>query len=226
MSERDADILTERLRAHLARIAARPAPPGLETRVMDSVITPRVRRRPRRMIRLAVAATTASALAGVVAVSLAAHRGVFPGASPNGGGGGAGSASCGVHYSNTSLHQMDYAFDGVLTGISAHPQSGGPEGDQVTSWTLTFHVNHWYKGAQSPTVSLESSIGPDTIGDVEFPRLETGERYLVSGGGGSVGSCGFSRRWSAADAETWAAVFSRPTPSPQASASARPGNGP
>jgi hypothetical protein len=113
-----------------------------------------------------------------------------PSTDPIPGGGGGGAASC-IRYDPSILPSFDFAFDGTVTAI---------DGDQVT-----FDVKTAWKGADgSVTLTApESNIaitGP-------APEFEVGSRYLVSGAGTNINSCGYTLDYDADTAATWAAAF-------------------
>lgn len=105
----------------------------------------------------------------------------------------AAAAMCAEFYDLTTLADRDIAFDGAVASAN---------GDAVT-----FTVNEWFTGGDGETVTLQAmGIAPGTITSAG-PALEIGERYLVSGSGGNVWSCGFTMTYDTAIAGEWATVF-------------------
>lgn len=115
-------------------------------------------------------------------------------------GGAVGAASCVETYSPETLPRREFAFDGVVTQIS---------GAEETSALVTFSVNRWFKGEARSSVTLESSfpIAAEARSSVEGPEITKGKRYLVSGDGGFMWACGFTRDYSQAEARVWADVL-------------------
>jgi hypothetical protein len=105
----------------------------------------------------------------------------------------AAAAMCAVFYDLGTLADQEIAFDGTLASS---------DGDQVT-----FTVNSWCHGGSGGSVTPEAMvIAPGTITSAG-PALEVGERYLVSGSGGNVWSCGFTMTYDTAIANQWATTF-------------------
>ena len=103
---------------------------------------------------------------------------------------GGGAASCVERYDLTTLTHRETAFDGTVQAV---------DGD-----TVTFTVNHWYRGGEGDRVSLAgaavlsgvTSAGPGA-------SLEPGTRLLVSGDGGFAWSCGFTQAYAESVAAQW-----------------------
>ena len=105
----------------------------------------------------------------------------------------ASAAMCVEFYDLDSLATRDIAFDGTVASSN---------GDEVT-----FTVDNWFTGGTGDSVTLQAmGIAPDTI-TMAGPALEIGERYLVSGSGGNVWSCGFTMTYDTSIASEWAGVF-------------------
>ena len=85
---------------------------------------------------------------------------------------------CAVFYDLDTLAEVDVAFD--CTAASA-------DGDRVT-----FTAGNWFTGGSGDEVTLNAmGIAPGTITSAGA-ALQVGQRYLVSGSGGNVWSCGFT----------------------------------
>ena len=105
----------------------------------------------------------------------------------------ASAAMCVEVYDLTTLANRDIAFDGRVASA-----------DGVA---VTFAGHDWFTGGDGDTVTLQATgIAPGTITSAG-PALEIGERYLVSGSGGNVWSCGFTMTYDTAIAGDWAALF-------------------
>ena len=105
----------------------------------------------------------------------------------------AAAAMCVEFYDLDTLVNRDFAFDGTVASS---------DGDRVT-----FTVNDWFHGGSGESATLDAmGIAPGTITSAG-PALELGERYLVSGSGGNLWSCGFTMTFDTAIAGEWAAVF-------------------
>lgn len=161
---------------------------------MERETTVTTRTPARRSLALATSAV-------VVVVAVVAGIAVFGGsdAAPDefiaGGEPIAAAAMCAEFYDLEKLAARDVAFDGTVASA---------DGDEVT-----FTVNNWFTGGSEASVTLTAmGIAPGTITSAGS-ALEVGERYLVSGSGGNVWSCGFTMTYDTGIADDWAAVFSR-----------------
>lgn len=161
----------------------------------------KLRTRPPVRRRFAVAASAAVAVAAVVLASVAVFGG--SGTAPDdliaggeqivGGEPIASAALCVEFYDLNTLTNREVAFDGTL--VSA-------DGDRVT-----FTVNRWFTGGSGDSATLNAvGLAPGTITSLGA-SLELGQRYLVSGSGGNVWSCGFTMTYDTAIANQWATVF-------------------
>ncbi|MGH9198231.1 MAG: hypothetical protein ACRD1T_21170 [Acidimicrobiia bacterium] len=103
----------------------------------------------------------------------------------------------------------EVAFDGVVTDIGSVPAGeSAPEGETLPDQTeVTFNVSRWYKGGSGASVTLKSSVPIGSANSADFPSIQRGGRYLVSGDGGFMWACGFTRNYSAAEAQQWADAF-------------------
>lgn len=127
---------------------------------------------------------------------------------PRGAGGVVG--SCVETYTPDGVTAREVAFDGVVTDIKAVPsQESAPEGETLSDQSeVTFNVAQWYKGGgPSASTTLKSSIPLGSANSADFPVITKGNRYLVSGDGGFMWACGFTREYSAAEAQEWADAF-------------------
>ena len=165
---------------------------------MEKETTVKIKQPVRR--RLALAASGV-AVAAVVVASIAVFGGngtapgdVIAGDEPIVGGEPiAAAAMCAEFYDLDTLADRDVAFDGTVASA---------DGDRVT-----FTVNNWFTGGSEDSVTLEAmGIAPGTITSAG-PALEIGHRYLVSGSGGNVWSCGFTMTYDTSIANQWAGVF-------------------
>ena len=106
----------------------------------------------------------------------------------------AGAAMCAEFYDLETLVDREVAFDGTLASA---------DGDQVT-----FTVHDWFTGGSGDSATLNAGgLAPGTITSLGA-SLELGQRYLVSGSGGNVWSCGFTMTYDTGIANQWATVFS------------------
>jgi hypothetical protein len=116
--------------------------------------------------------------------------------------------SCAFEYSNDTLAARSWAFDGTLVSVGdlADSQKGNVP-------AATFEVNHWYRGGDTPQVTVQFDMGAIS----EFvPEVSGGTRLLVAGeprwGGQPLDDpvawgCGFTQPWTSTSAEQWSAVF-------------------
>lgn len=177
--------------ANLARIRAR-----VQENVMTDIQPDADRGLPARRRRLAVG------LVGVTAVAAAAlfvfrPGGSAPGVTPSDGGdgaGGAGGAASCIRFDLEILAQQELAFDGTVTAV---------HGEDVT-----FAVGTWYHGSGEASITLtEPGLGGGLTSIGTLVNFEVGGRYLVSGSGGILTSCGYSQAYDDAAAADWASAF-------------------
>lgn len=150
-------------------------------------------------------------IAGLFVLVSCAKPTKSPGSGPVVVGGGAVAGSCVETYSPEHLKNRQIAFDGVVKQISSTKVSpeGAPEGETETRSEVLFTVNHWFKGGTKAEQRVASSvpIGQGVVSSVDSPDIKEGKRYLVSGDGGFMWSCGFTRDYSASDAAIWTEAF-------------------
>ena len=104
--------------------------------------------------------------------------------------GGASSASCVEVYDLDTLAHREIAFDG--------------EGQAVDGDRVTLVVNEWYRGGDTPTVTLDGATGLAGLTSAgPATGLEPGTRLLVAGDGGFAWSCGFTQPYDEGVAEEW-----------------------
>ena len=160
---------------------------------MEKETTMRTRPPVRRRFALAASGV---AVAALVVASIAVFSGndsapdeVIAGGEPI-----ASAALCAEFYDLDTLTDREIAFDGTLASA---------DGDQVT-----FTVNRWFTGGSGDSATLSAvGLAPGTITSLGA-SLEIGQRYLVSGSGGNVWSCGFTITYDTGIANQWATVFS------------------
>jgi len=162
---------------------------NMETEKSTSKEQTRRRNRPRWAIPAVAAALTALV---VVGITVSGGNGATPQEQVAGGVPIASAAMCVEFYDLDTVTNRDVAFDGTLTDI---------DGSDVT-----FSVNTWFKGGSGDTTTLDEN-GLTAITSLGGPRLEAGQRYLVSGSGGFVWGCGFTMTYDSAIADQWAATL-------------------
>jgi len=182
----DADELPS---ANLARVRAR-----VQETIMREMQPGADDGRPvrRRRVLIGLAGVTAVA---AVALLMFGSKLSGPGVTPGGGGigGGGGTAMC-IRFDLDTLAQQEYAFDGTVTAI---------DGESVS-----FAVVHWFRGSGDATVTLrEVGFGGGIVTTGTLVDFQIGDRYLVSGAGGVVTSCGYSQAYDASAATDWATAF-------------------
>lgn len=104
--------------------------------------------------------------------------------------GGPSSASCVELYDLQTLTNRATALDGTVT--------------EITGDSITLTVNEWFRGGDSPEVTLNgagglsglTSAGPAT-------PVGPGGRLLVAGDGGFAWACGFTQPYDPAVADQW-----------------------
>jgi hypothetical protein len=113
--------------------------------------------------------------------------------------------SCAVEFSEATLADRSWAFDGTLAAVGTIADS-----QMGTVPSATFHVNYWFRGGSARQVTVQFEMGALS----EFvPSVAEGTRLLVSGeprwGGQPLDDpvawgCGFTQPWSADAASSWA----------------------
>jgi hypothetical protein len=172
--------------ASLARVSARVQEHIMSDRQHDTTIRP---------TRGPLAWLGGLAIAGAFALAIVAGSG-FGGQLPGSptptdpGSGGGGMASC-LAYDPAILPTFDIVFDGTVTKV---------DGNQVT-----FDVNTGWKGAAGSITLTAPTTDMALTGPV--PDFEVGGRYLVTGAGSDINSCGYTLDYDAASAADWAAAF-------------------
>lgn len=118
---------------------------------------------------------------------------------------GTSAASCVEQYSPETLKNREIALDGVVTKVSGRTAPAETNEEIVTDdRAVTFRVNKWFKGGSGDEVTLKSSIPlSPVISSTQGPSIEVGQRYLVSGDGGFLWSCGFSVAFTQAAEAQW-----------------------
>lgn len=81
-----------------------------------------------------------------------------------------------------TLKNAQLAFSGTVTS--------------VTGGKVTVEVDHWFKGGTADLAVLDY-VGAATQVALDGVEFTEGSRYLISGGDGGVGTCGYSGPWSA-----------------------------
>lgn len=119
--------------------------------------------------------------------------------------GGTSAGSCVEKYSPETLRNREVALDGVITRVASETAPAQSEKEILTdNSAVTFRVNKWFKGGSGGEVTLKSSIPlSPVISSAQAPSIEVGKRYLVSGDGGFMWSCGFSTDFSEAAEMQW-----------------------
>lgn len=118
--------------------------------------------------------------------------------------------SCVETYSLQTLRNRQVAFDGVVKQVQRYLGNVPPgEGQELQQDRVLFQVNRWYRGGSGDTTTLKSSVPLEAIvsDSLDTPSLKIGGRYLVSGDGGFIWSCGFTRAYSAGEASRWEAAL-------------------
>ena len=127
-------------------------------------------------------------------------------------GDGGAAASCVETYSEATIGNRDFAFDGTVVSIASGGTNKAGKGKLDTA-AVTFRVNEWFAGGTEQTVTVD--MGPPVSGGEQDqePAYEEGTRMLVSGeprwGGQPLKdsiawSCGgFTRHYEEAVADEW-----------------------
>lgn len=120
-------------------------------------------------------------------------------------GSGTSAASCVEQYSPETLKNREIALDGVVTKVSGRTAPAETNEEVITDDSaVTFRVNEWFKGGSGDEVTLRSSIPlSPVISSAQGASIEVGKRYLVSGDGGFMWSCGFSVAFTEAAQAQW-----------------------
>jgi hypothetical protein len=105
------------------------------------------------------------------------------------------SASCVALFSPETLRDRAFVFDGTVVSLESRIDPRLPE--EGSPW-VTFRVNRWFKGGDTPNVAIW--VEPQTPGGVS--ALEPGDRILVAG----------EYRWGQPpeDPLAWGCGFTRP----------------
>lgn len=127
-------------------------------------------------------------------------------------GDGGAAASCVEAYSEATIGNRDFAFDGTVVSNEAGGTNKAGKGTLDTA-AVTFRVNEWFTGGTDDTVTVD--MGPPVSGveQNQEPAYAEGTRMLVSGeprwGGQPLEdaiawSCGgFTRYYEPAVADEW-----------------------
>ncbi|MEO7803306.1 MAG: hypothetical protein ABIS18_02410 [Actinomycetota bacterium] len=105
------------------------------------------------------------------------------------------SASCVQGFSPENLKTQEFAFDGVVAAVEA---------DEIE-----FKVNTWFKGPSTDSMTVKAPIPLEagSVTSTDFPSINKGDRYLVSGEGGFAHPCGFTKVYTADEASIWQSAF-------------------
>jgi hypothetical protein len=116
--------------------------------------------------------------------------------------------SCVEQFSVDALVSRSWAFSGMITAVEPprDPESGAPE-DLVTS--VTFRVEHWYKGGPAETVTFLTYSTPASPSSDGQPDASIGARLLVSGDDRYIWGCGFTRPYTDENAALFEDAFPR-----------------
>lgn len=114
--------------------------------------------------------------------------------------------SCVEQFSAETLASRSWAFDGTITEVvrPIDPHSGAPE-DILTS--VTFRVDHWYKGGSGDTVTVKTYNTPGSQTSNGDPDPSIGARILASGEDDYIWGCGFSKPFNDENASVFAQAF-------------------
>ncbi len=98
--------------------------------------------------------------------------------------------SC-VPFAVEYLEDIPVAFSGTATDVADD--------------TVTFDVDHWYRGGEADAVTLERyDVSSASIQGLD---ISEGDRYLITATGGTVNLCGFSAPWSSEMATAFDEAF-------------------
>lgn len=125
-------------------------------------------------------------------------------------------ADCVEMYSPAALADTAFAFDGTVTGIG--PASSRRAGAAFPLVGVTFHVNEWFRGGSSGTVTVDwyPPHQGNSNTDPSLASYGVGSRMLVSGGprwskapleSPIAWTCGFTRYYDPQTAAEWAAAL-------------------
>jgi hypothetical protein len=114
-------------------------------------------------------------------------------------GGGAALGSCVERYSPATLAKRSFAFDGTVKSSAKSTTETGAD-------TVTFTVNHWYKGGSATEVTLKT-YGLGGVTSAGSISGRAGEHMLVTGEEDNLWTCGFTQPYSDAGAAEWNATF-------------------
>ncbi len=147
-----------------------------------------------RRMRLVIAAS--AALFALTACSSEPQASPSPDPSV---GGGEALGSCVEQYSPSTLAKRSWAFDGtVKSSMKATTETGAD--------SVTFAVNHWFKGGTSSSITVET-YGLGGVTSAGSISGQVGERMLVTGEEDSLWTCGFTQPYTETVAADWSAAF-------------------
>jgi hypothetical protein len=117
--------------------------------------------------------------------------------------------SCVEQYSPETLKKREVALDGVVTQITTNETPLEPGGETVSDYLVTVQVNEWFKGGSGSEATFRSSVplAPGISVANESAQIQQGQRYLVSGDGGFMWSCGFTLPFTESAAADWKRAF-------------------
>ncbi|MCH7713164.1 MAG: hypothetical protein IIC99_06030, partial [Chloroflexi bacterium] len=123
------------------------------------------------------------------------------------------SASCAFRYSPETLRDRAFAFDGDVISVEMRVDPNLPieEGEKPNLAWVTFKVNQWFNGGESPEVAIW--VDPHTPGGI-WP-VEPGDRLLAAGEyrwgnppeDPLAWGCGFTQRYTPEAAAEWTAAM-------------------
>jgi hypothetical protein len=110
-----------------------------------------------------------------------------------------GLGSCAERFSEETLADRAFAFDGTVEAISDPPAMDAP-------YLVEFRVARWFAGGPGDTVTLRTYdvSGTSLVGEV---GLAVGDRILASGEDDFLWGCGFSSSYSQEMARTFERAF-------------------
>ena len=110
-----------------------------------------------------------------------------------------GVASCAFEFSEATLADRGFAFDGTVTSIDEPEAMDAP-------YVVGFEVIRWFAGGTGTTVELRTYdvSGTSLAGDL---ALAVGDRVLASGDDDFLWGCGFSTAYTDADASVFERAF-------------------
>jgi hypothetical protein len=109
-------------------------------------------------------------------------------------------------FSVENLAGRDFAFDGTITDIV--PPGDAESEEEAGATEVTFQVHRWYKGGTGETVTVKTYEQPGVVTSMEGSLdLTVGTRLLASGDDVFLWSCGFTLRYTPANAQLFARAF-------------------